>query len=125
MYKIIRILLVIHVLLVATVVGYNSGLNFANPMMRCVLAGLTTFVMSIILNSFHKIIYYLSLIISFIYIVLNAGMIYWFILGPGTGKNGEGAIVIMVFFVPGLLLALAYTVQAIMTSRKAESIKSA
>ena len=52
-------------------------------------------------------------------------MTYWFIFGSGAGKNGGGEIVIMAFFAPGLLLALAYTVQAIMASRKVESKKIA
>lgn len=120
MNKIIKILLVIHVLLVATVVSYNSGFNFMNPMMLCVFVGLTTYALSIILNQLHKIILYMSLAFSFVYIVLNAGMAYWFIFGSGAGRNGGGEIVIVSFFVPGLLFSLTYTVQTIMTSRKTE-----
>ena len=125
MNKIIRILLIIHVLLVLIVVGYNSGLHFANTKMLYIFAGLTTFVLSIALRSLHKIIYYLSLTFSFLYIILNAGMTYWFIYGLGAGETGGGEIVIVGFFVPGLLIALAYTIQTIMVSRKERSIKSA
>ena len=125
MNKILRILLVIHVLLVATVVGYNSGFNFNNPMVPFIFAGLTTYVFSIALNSLHKFLHYLSLTFSFIYIFLNAVMIYLLIFGLGAGKKSGGELVIVSFFVPGFLLALAYTVQGITALRKTDSTKAA
>jgi hypothetical protein len=52
-------------------------------------------------------------------------MTYWFIFGSGVGKNSGGEIVIVSFFVPAFLLALAFTVQTIMASKMTGSTKAA